>query len=287
MSEQQRSDRRPVHEDSMRQVRRDIGTLLTAHGMATRRVGELLHRNKNVVSELRKDCDEPPDQDFLKQVLELGVREFDVNQQKADKILHRLKRLTETSTSTTDGPPVNDESATEAPVNTDPDVPDAHDPQKGHHRSMWALGAILVLVGVAVLVVLLGVTSNEQSPEAATITVRNLLALGADGLEPDPSGPAYLSTKTLPRCAAPSNNCKVPDSELREGQQLQAECEVRNGTPMRNYNVADPAPHAANNKHRLSSRLWYRARTDEGLVGYISAIYLDQADHHGHGLPEC
>ncbi|MEU7949774.1 hypothetical protein AB0B62_01175 [Micromonospora chalcea] len=123
--------------------------------------------------------------------------------------------------------------------------------------------------------------TKTPPPPSRTIVVQNQVTNGATGLRED-STQAYLSTQTAPKCRL--NSCMVPDTWLSTGDSVTTTCWT-NGQEMTNGMRYDPIDDA--NPDLVTSTLWYRARTADGRMGWISEVYIRPEDRGGLGLPSC
>jgi hypothetical protein len=270
------------HHDSPRQFRADLTVTFQEYGITDRGAAERAHLSKSTVSRLHTPGDALPNWGHVERVL----RAYPV----PERVIEELRRRHVAMATVSADPVVSADSwADDAVEDRDEDAVNAAAEGErrwsGRTRLVWGVIALLAITAV-IAVAVVSTSGSTNADPTAVIVVRNKVAIGASKLVLDPSGPAYLSTETRPHCD--DNECKVPDSDLEPGQELIATCEAHSTAPMRNYNESDPDPHAERNPHRLASTLWYRASTKDGkYTGLISAIYLDPADHNGHGLPAC
>jgi hypothetical protein len=118
-------------------------------------------------------------------------------------------------------------------------------------------------------------------PKGPAVVVQNMIAVGKDSLIED-STPAYLSTRTVPRCRL--NGCMVSDTILATGISVVATCQAQ-GTWMTNYNL--DSTEVQSNPNRAASSRWYRLVLSDGRAGFLSEVYLSPASRGGLGLPTC
>jgi hypothetical protein len=145
---------------------------------------------------------------------------------------------------------------------------------------LMTIGVTLSIIVVIIVAVLF--KPGDEVSKSAVITVQNMVAAGAHGWTEDASGPAYLSTHPVARCA--SLGCKIFGTEMSTGASLTAVCHVQ-GQKMTNADEGSPG--IDKNPDVVRSALWYGVRRPDGSLGYISEVYIESEDRGGLGLPEC
>jgi hypothetical protein len=159
-------------------------------------------------------------------------------------------------------------------------------------RSWWLAAAGAAVIFSALLAAFFGYITGHKAGQAqqpltvgssgpVVIIVQNKVAIGASTLIEDTS-PAYLSTRTEPACS--HHDCEIRGTEMWSGQVLQALCQ-KSGTVMTNEDLASPG--IMRNPGGITSSLWYRAETSNGVIGYISEVYLAPSSRGGLKLPPC
>ncbi|MEU7476550.1 hypothetical protein AB0A63_11250 [Lentzea sp. NPDC042327] len=154
---------------------------------------------------------------------------------------------------------------------------------------LGAVGAVAVVLGAAATVLVLAVTESRDhttapaaAAAAAVIEVQNKTVAGENELAEDVT-PAYLSSRTVRRCAAPENACKLAGTEMSSGALVVAVCRAT-GDELVNYNRDSPYP---DNPHRAVSNGWYRVVWPDKREGYLSEVYVHPAHRGGRGLRDC
>lgn len=133
-----------------------------------------------------------------------------------------------------------------------------------------------------------GGTSTSSTGGAGTtgavatrqITVYDMVTNGATQMREDT--PAYLSTATHNFCRA--NGCELAGTEVATGATLIAKCQAQGD---RTTNGQDNNPVDDHNPGLYESTLWYGVTWPDGRFGYISAVWINQADRGGLQLPAC
>ncbi len=113
------------------------------------------------------------------------------------------------------------------------------------------------------------------------ITVDNRVTNGA-GMREDPT-PARLTTQPVTFCGR--RGCNINGTERASGATYDAAICQTQGE--RTTNGDDGNPSDDNNAERYESTLYYGVRLSNGVFGYVSEVWIREADRHGLGLPAC
>jgi hypothetical protein len=92
---------------------------------------------------------------------------------------------------------------------------------------------------------------------------------------------AYLSTVPENFCRA---DCALPGTDVRSGTELQATCQAEGD---RTTNGQDDNPIDDVNPGLFESTRWYGIQLPDGRFGYISEVWIRDADRGGLELPHC
>jgi hypothetical protein len=142
-----------------------------------------------------------------------------------------------------------------------------------------ATAVILALAGFAVWRAL---DAPETPPVGeVTLVVDNRVTAGA--VMREDRQPVSLTSRAIAYCGRAG--CVLPDTERHSGQSYRpATCQL-SGERVTNGNDGDPADDA--NPGRFESRRYYGVRLSDGVLGYVSEVWIRARDRGGLGLPRC
>ncbi|MER5201028.1 helix-turn-helix domain-containing protein [Streptomyces sp. NPDC002755] len=147
---------------------------------------------------------------------------------------------------------------------------------------LWLICTISVALATAGACAAIFTSSHPPADASdAVIVVQNKVAIGPNQLVED-STPAYLSSRTVSRCAR--RGCKLVDTDFWSGAKLVATCWTR-GERLTNQDAGSDG--IQRNKNRVTSDLWYRAVWPDGRSGYLAEVYVVVGDRGGLGLGRC